>query len=213
MTLIIALIAMGLGALWCFFGWRFFLLLLPIWGLFVGFNVGTEAVAAIFGQGTFATLTSWAVGLVLAVVFAVLAWFWWYFAVALLAGSVGFALGQAAWGIIGSETGLIAFALGLVLAVVFAIGVLALNVPRLLVIVLSGLGGSAAILAGWFILTGAIPSDSIRWVLVGHEIASSWFYLIVWAVIAGAGMLAQLKTPEFGPTQYEYSRTTYRYGG
>lgn len=212
MTLIIALIAMALGALWCFFGWRFFLLLLPFWGLFVGFNVGTEAVRAIFGDGTFATLTSWAIGLVLALVFAVLSWLWWYFAVALLAGSVGFALGQAAWGLIGNESGLIAFLLGLVVAVVFAIGVLALNVPRLLVIVLSGLGGAAAILAGWFILTGSIPSDAISWVEVGKLISGSWFYLIVWGVIAAAGMVAQLVTPDMGTTRYEYSRTTYRYG-
>lgn len=211
MTLIIALIAMGLGALWCFFGWRFFLLLLPLWGLLVGFNVGTEAVTAIFGDGTFATVTSWAVGFVLALVFAVLSWFWWYFAVALLGASVGFALGQAAWGLIGSDTGLIAFVLGLVVAAVFGIGILALNVPRLLVIVLTGLGGAAAILAGWFILTGAIPADNIRWVMVGKEITDSWFYLIVWAVIAGAGMIAQLKVPEFGPTQYQYSKDVYRY--
>ncbi len=211
MTLIIALIAMAIGALWCFFGWRFFLLLLPLWGFLVGFSVGIEAITALFGDGTLATVTSWAVGFVLALIFAVLSWFWWYFAVAILAGSVGFALGQAAWGLIGSETGLIAFVLGLVLAVVFAVGVLALNVPRLLVIVLSGLGGSAAILAGWFILTGAIPSDSIRWVLVGKEITDQWWTLIAWAVIAGAGMIAQLKVPAFGPTQYEYSKETYRY--
>jgi hypothetical protein len=165
----------------------------------------------VFGDGTFATITSWAVGFVLALVFAVLSWLWWYFAVALLGASVGFALGQAAWGIIGSDTGLIAFLIGIVVAAVFGIGILVLNVPRLLVIVLSGLGGAMAILAGWFVLTGAIPSDNIRWVAVGKEIIDSWFYLIVWAVIAGAGMLAQLKVPDFGPTQFEYSKESYRY--
>ncbi len=211
MTLVIAIVAMLIGAAFAFAGWRFFLLLLPFWGLLVGFNVGTEVVTAIFGDGTFATVTSWAVGFVLALVFAVLSWMWWYFAVALLGASVGFALGQAAWGIIGSETGLIALVLGLVVGAVFGIGVLVLNVPRVLVIVLSGLGGAAAILAGWFVLTGAIPSDQIRWVMVGKEITSSWFYLIVWAVIAGAGMIAQLKVPDFGTTQFEYSKDSYRY--
>lgn len=211
MTLIIALIAMALGALWAFFGWRFFLLLLPFWGLLVGFNVGTEAVTAIFGDGTFATVTSWVVGFVLALVFAVLSWLWWYFAVALLAGSVGFALGQSIWGLIGSETGLIAFMLGIVLGAVFAIGVLVLNAPRYLVIVFSALGGAAAVLAGWFILTGAIPSEAINWVTVGQKIGDSLFYLIVWLAIAGAGMVAQLATPDFGTTRYEYSKTSFRY--
>ena len=92
-----------------------------------------------------------------------------------------------------------------------AIAVIALNVPRLLVIVLSGLGGAAAILAGWFILTGAIPADNIRWVMVGKEITDQWWTLVAWAVIAGVGILAQLTVPAFGPTQYEYSKETYRY--
>jgi hypothetical protein len=47
--------------------------------------------------------------------------------------------------------------------------------------------------------------------MVGKEITESWFYLIVWAVIAGAGMIAQLKVPEFGTTRYEYSKDVYRY--
>jgi hypothetical protein len=213
MTLIIALIAMGIGALWCFFGWRFFLLLLPLWGLFVGFNVGTEFVASVFGQGTFATITSWAVGAVLALVFAVLSWMWWYFAVAVLAGSVGFAIGQAAWGLIGSDTGLIAFAIGLVVGVVFAVAVLALNVPRLLVVLLSAFGGAAAIVAGFFILTGAIPPEALRWGEVGKELGSSMLAVVGLIVLTIAGIIVQYKVPlGFGTTQYEYGRESYRYG-
>ena len=63
MQFIIAIIAVLVGAAFCFGGFRFFLLLLPIWGFVVGFNVGTDAVTAIFSDGTFATVTSWVVGL------------------------------------------------------------------------------------------------------------------------------------------------------
>jgi len=162
MQFIIALVAAVIGLAFAFGGWRFFLILLPIWGLFVGFNVGTDAVSALFGDGTFATLTSWLVGLVFAVVFALFAYLYYYAAIALLGGAVGYAIGTAAWGLIGNEYGIIAFVIGLALGVVVAIAVLALNVPRLLVIVLTGLGGAAAILAGWFILTGQIPSGNIH---------------------------------------------------
>ena len=131
---------------------------------------------------------------------------------ALLGGSVGYILGSSAWGLIGGDpNGFIAFGIGLVVAVALAIAVLALNVPKLLVIVLTGLGGAATILAGWFILTGAIPTDNIHWTTVGKEILDSWFWLIVWGVIAAAGMLAQLRAPTFGPDSYELSRTSYRY--
>ena len=75
----------SIGAAFCFGGYRFFLLLLPLWGFLVGFNVGTDAVSAIFGDGTFATATSWVVGFVLALVFAAFSYFWYWVAIALLA--------------------------------------------------------------------------------------------------------------------------------
>jgi len=208
---IIALIAVLVGAAFCFAGFRFFLLLLPIWGFVVGFNVGTDATSAIFGDGTFATVTSWVVGFVLAILFAIFSYLWYWLAVALLGGSVGYIIGSSAWGLIGNEHGLVAFAIGLVCAVALAIAVLALNVPKLLVIVLSGLGGAAVILTGWFVLIGTIPTDDIHWTTVGHTITTSWFYLIVWGVLAAAGILAQMRAPTFGPDTYELSRSSYRY--
>ncbi len=211
MQFVIALVAVILGAAFCFGGWRFFLLLLPLWGLLVGFNVGTDAVSALFGDGTFATVTSWAVGLVLALVFAVLSYLFYYAAIAVMAGSAGYAIGAAAWGLIGNDQGVIAFVIGLVVAVVFAAVVLGLNVPRYLVVVLTGLGGAAAIVAGWFILTGQIPTDDIRWVAVGALIRDSWFWLIGWGVIAAAGIVAQLQVPKVGPDSYELDRSSYRY--
>jgi hypothetical protein len=211
MQLVIALLAVVLGLLICFGGWRFFLLLLPFWGLLVGFNIGTEATRALFGDGTFATLTSWAVGIVLALVFAALSWFYYYAAVALLAGGVGYALGASLWGIIGNEHGVIAFVIGLAVAVVFAIGTIALNVPRYLVVILTGFGGAAVIVAGWFILAGQVPVDNITWTQVGRIIAASWFWALVWALIGAAGIIAQLRAPAIGPDDYELDRTRYRY--
>ena len=200
-----------LGLAFAFGGWRFFLLLLPFWGFLVGFNVGTDATTALFGDGTFATLLSWAIGLVFAVGFALFSYLYYYGAIALLGGAVGYVIGTSAWGLIGNEYGLIAFVIGLAVGAVVAIVIIALNVPRLLVIVMTGLGGAAAVLAGWFILVGDIPTDSIHWTMVGALIRDSWFYLIVWGVIAAAGMLVQLVTPAIGPDTYELDRESYRY--
>jgi Domain of unknown function (DUF4203) len=211
MQFVIALVALAVGAAFCFGGFRFFLLLLPLWGFLVGFNVGTEAMNALFGDGTFATVTSWVVGFVLALVFAIASYLYYWLAIALLGGGVGYALGVSVWGLIGSETGVIAFVIGIIVGAVFAIGVLALNVPKYLVIVLSGLGGAAAILAGWFVLVGTIPTDNITWVTVGAEISKNWFWLIVWGVIAAAGILVQAINTSFGPDTYVLERERYRY--
>ena len=49
-------------------------------------------------------------------------------------------------------------------------------------------GGAARVGAG----AGEIPGAPPPFTEVGRLIRDSWFYLIVWAVIAAAGMLAQL---------------------
>ena len=212
MQIVVAILALVIGLAFAFGGWRFFLFLLPLWGFVVGFSLGTEAMRALFGDGTFATVTSWVVGFVIAVLFAVLSYLYYYLAIAVLAGTVGYALGASAWGIIGNEQGVIAFVIGLVVGLIFAAGVLILNVPRYLVIVLTGLGGAAAVLAGWFILIGKVPSDNVTWWQVGALIKDSWIYLIVWGLIAAAGILAQMRGPAMGPDTYQLDRTSYRYG-
>ena len=211
MQLVIAILAVVLGLLITFGGWRFFLLLLPFWGFLVGFNIGTEATRALFGDGTFATLTSWIVGFVLALLFAVLSYLYYYAAVALLAGYVGYMLGAATWGIIGNEHGVVAFIIGIVVGVVFAIGAIALQVPKMLVIVLTALGGAGVVVAGWFILTGQVPADDITWTRVGALIASSIIWFVVWLALAAAGILAQLRGPSMGPDTYELDKERYRY--
>lgn len=211
MQFITAIVALLVGAAFCFAGWKFFLLLLPIWGFVVGFNVGTDVISALFGDGTFATVTSWGVGLIVAIFFAIFAYLYYYLAVAVLAGGVGYAIGTSAWGIIGNEYGVIAFVIGLIVGVVFAVVALGLNVPKYLVIALTGLGGAVTILAGWFILIGKMPDNSIHWTVVGSLIRDSWFYLIVFGVIAAAGIVVQVASSSLGPKNYELDQASYRY--
>jgi hypothetical protein len=211
MQFVVAIVALLVGAAFCFAGFRFFLILLPIYGFVIGFNIGTDATTAIFGDGTFATVTSWVIGLVVAVVIAVLSYLFYYAAVALLGGAVGYAIGASAWGLIGNEYGAVAFVIGLVCGVALAVVVLLLNVPKYLVIVISGLGGAAAILAGWFVLIGKVPDDSIHWTVIGKLITENWLYLIIWGVLAAAGIIAQMRAPAIGPDAYELERDSYRY--
>ena len=212
MQFIVAIIALLIGAAFCFVGWRFFLILLPIWAFVIGFNVGTDAISAIFGDGTFATVTSWVVGFIAAVVFAIFSYLYYYVAVAILGGAVGYAIGTSAWGLIGNEYGFVAFVIGIVCAVILGAAILLLNVPKYLVIVLTGLGGAATVLAGWFVLIGKVPDNAIHWTVVGALIKDSWFYLIVWGVLAAAGIVVQVMASSIGPESYELERSRYRYG-
>ena len=88
------MIGLLFGAIICFGGYRFFLILLPFWGFFFGFGLGAQTVQALLGDAFFATVTSWVVGFVLAVAFAVLSYLFYIVAVALIAGLAGLRTGR-----------------------------------------------------------------------------------------------------------------------
>src|SRR4029434_9372030 len=87
------LFALLIGLAICFAGYRSFLILLPIWGFIFGFGVGAQALQSLFGVGFLSVATSWIAGFVVGAGFAVLSYLFYAFAVGLIAGSLGYALG------------------------------------------------------------------------------------------------------------------------
>src|SRR5215204_2217083 len=93
--LIVGLFAILIGAAFCFAGFKWFLILLPIWGFLAGFVFGSNLVFHIFGadHGFFESALAIVVGLIAGVAFAVLSYLYYYFAVILLGASLGYLLG------------------------------------------------------------------------------------------------------------------------
>src|SRR5438874_8254917 len=139
-NIIIGLLVVLLGALFCFVGYRFFRILIAIWGFFAGFNLGTAAMTSLFNNAFLGTTTGIVLGLVIGVVFALLAYFFYYFAVVLLGATAGYDLGSGFIGAIGlNNPGFIAVIVGVALAVVFALVLLLFNLPKLLILVFTAL--------------------------------------------------------------------------
>ena len=61
-TIVAAAITMCFGLVLAFLGYRFFLVLLPIFGFFFGLAFGAHSIQALFGDGFLATTSSWVVG-------------------------------------------------------------------------------------------------------------------------------------------------------
>jgi len=205
-VLFVGLLALLLGAAFCFIGYRFFRILIPIWGFFAGFFFGAQGVVSLFGGGFLSTVTSWVIGLVVGLIFAALAYFFYYAAVVILGGSVGYSIGTGLIAALGlSQQGFIAVIVGLVVAVALAILIIILNLPKILIIVFSALGGASTIVAGFLLLLGRIPLASFGYGTVSAIILNSWLWLIVWLVLAGAGMVVQWRSSQ----QYtlEWSQT------
>ena len=180
------------GAAFCFAGYRFFRILITIWGFFAGFNLGTAAMTALFNNAFLGTTTGIVLGLVIGLVFAVLAYFFYYFAVVLLGATAGYDLGSGFIGAIGlNNPGFISVIVGVALAVVFALVILLFNLPKLLIMVFTALGGAVAMLAGLLILLGQVKVAYLQYGDAVALVRASWFWSIVAIALAVVGFLAQ----------------------
>ncbi|MGC4066820.1 MAG: hypothetical protein QM784_19725 [Polyangiaceae bacterium] len=79
---VLGLLAIIVGALFCFQGYLALRLIIPIWGALAGFSVGAGFVAEITGDGFLSTGVSWIVGIAVALLFAVVAYL--YYAVSVV---------------------------------------------------------------------------------------------------------------------------------
>ncbi len=190
-TFLIGLFALVVGAAFWLAGYRFILFLLPIWGFFAGFSIGASSMVALFGGGFLSTTTSWLVGLVVGLIFAILSYLFYYLAVTLLGAAVGYMIGTGFMALLGISPGFLSFVVGVLVAAVLAGLVLLLNVPKLLLIVLSAMGGAATMIAGLLLILGQIPLDALQYGVVGSVIKDSWFWLLSWLVAAAIGVVVQ----------------------
>ena len=204
---LLGIIALAVGAAFTFYGFKFFLILLPLWAFVAGFAAGAQAMSVLFGEGFLTTVLGWVIGFLTGAVFAVLSYLWYWAAVALLGGLVGYQLGVGLLALI-SLTGIVSVAIGVLLGVVFAVGTIVLGVPRALVVVLTALGGAATIVAGALLILGRVKVDQLDTGVVGAIIYDNVLWLLAFAVVAALGIIWQLRQPSaesLDSTQWRYA--------
>jgi hypothetical protein len=192
-TIMGAAILLFLGSLVALAGYRLFLILLPIYGFFFGLSFGAHSVQALFGDGFLSTTTSWVVGFFAGLLFAVLSYLFWVFAVALVAGSLGYALVAGFFGLFDVDLNALVWIIGVALGLVFAIGAIALSLQKAVVIVATSLLGAWSVIGTFlFLFTSATPEsiadDGVKIVLDDHPL---WF--LVFAAVAAFGMVFQFQ--------------------
>jgi Domain of unknown function (DUF4203) len=190
--IVVGLLAIVVGGVWMTYGLKAFFILLPFWAFFVGLLAGAQWSAEFLGEGFFGTVTSWAIGLVAGLVLGLLAYFWYYAAIILLGATVGYTLGSGFLVALGFD-GFLSIVLGVIVGVLLGIAVLVLNVPALLVIVLSAFGGAAAVVNGFWILLGQIQLDAIDGGLAEGLIKGGAITFVAWLLLAAFGIWYQMR--------------------
>jgi hypothetical protein len=191
--ILVGLLAIGAGAAWAFFGLRFFAILLPIWAFFFGLTAGIDFASNIFADGAIGTVLSWGIGLVFGVVLALISFFWYYAAVTIAVGALGYLLGAGLVSALGIDSGFLQFIAGMVVGAIFAVGAFVLAFPAVLVIVVSAASGAAAVVNGALILLGQIKVEALTDGVFGSLIKNGAVATIAWVVIAVAAVLFQTR--------------------
>jgi len=195
-AIVIGLLAILVGLAFTFSGYRLFLILLPVWGFFVGFFFGAEMVSVIFGTGFLADVTGFVVGFVCALIFAVASYLWYWLAVTILGASVGYAVGIGLVGFLGISNNFINVVIGLLFAIVFAVAAIWLRLPKYLAIVLTAAGGAFAAIAGLAILFGKLKVADIgtKGSTLGAIQDLPWLWLAAAIVLAAIGIAYQMRS-------------------
>lgn len=197
-----AMVLLFLGWILAFAGYRLFLILLPIYGFFVGISIGAHSVQALFGDGFLSTTTSWVVGFFVGLIFAVLSYLFWVAAVAIVAGSLGYAIVAGLFSLLEADLDVLVWIIGVVVGVVFAIAALVLNLQKAVIIVSTAVMGAWTVVGTFlFLLGGSSPEElaetGARMILRDHPL---WY--VIFGVVAVVGALFQFRVNR----EYEMER-------
>lgn len=170
-------------------GYRWFRLLLPVWGFFVGLSIVTALVSGVFGQNFFSSAVACIPGVLVGLVFAALSYLYFSIAVLFWAGSVGFALGAGLLSALGINGWFIVFLAGAVGAIALIILASRADWKKYLPIVLTASAGATMILSAVLLLFGQ-PLDQLNWNTIFGPLGGSGSFLgiLIWLVLAGVGM-------------------------
>jgi hypothetical protein len=191
--LCMGLISLLSGLALVFLGYRLLWIILPIWGFFFGFALGAQTLQALFGIGFLATIASWIVGFFVGALFAVGSYLFYFVAVALLAGSFGYALGVGLLTAIGLDFGFIVWLVGIVAAVAVAAAVLYFDIQKYAVILITALGGTGVIVYTLLAAFGNLSLVELMFAPVLLALQDSFWWLLFFIVVAGTGVYVQLQ--------------------
>ena len=203
-TIIVGLLALILGMAFCFGGYKWFPILLPIWGLMTGFFVGAAAVSSIYGKSPLSIIIIIVAGSIVGILLAVAVYLFYNLAIILLTATLGYLIGEAITIHLGFNPGLIPIVVGLISAALVGFVAIRLHLPKYIIILFTSLTGSMAILGGFLLLTGQVTLESLRYGILGYilDYASTWGLLAI--ILAVFGLIFQLR----GSRNFELDLTT-----
>lgn len=194
--ILVGLLAVVAGLLFCFRGYLLMRIVIPLWGLFVGFALGGALVSAITERAFLGTVLGWIVGIVIGVVFAFIAYAYYAVAVVLTMATVGYLLGSTLMVALDVRWNWVVVAVGVVLAIVLALGAVIVDLPTVVLTVVTALSGATATIGGVMLIVNRLDLVDLGDDAVTASINASWGWWLAYLALAFAGVFAQVQATE-----------------
>jgi len=192
-TILVGIILLAFGIAFTFYGFRAFLILLPIIGFISGFYIGAEAMQIALNESFLATTLSIIVGLAAGVIGAFASYLFMIFGIIIVAGIMGFAIAAGILDLLGLDTGCIGFLVGLGTAGGAVWLTMRYKLVRYVLIVMTAILGANAILLSVLLFLNRVSVEDIVSPLgtIAPIMGDSTLYILLFVGLVGAGIYVQ----------------------
>jgi hypothetical protein len=187
--IVVGILALLTGAVFCFRGYLAMRLVIPVWGAFAGFLLGAGLAAG--DAGFLGNALGWLVGLGLAIVFGAIAYLYYEVSVIIGMMAIGFVLGTSLMVALGVTWSWVIVLSGVVLAVVLAFVAIVGDLPMVLLTVLTALAGASTMVAGLMLLFGTVNVEDFDIGATTEYVADDWWWFVIYGGLVVAGIIAQ----------------------
>jgi len=191
--ILLGLLAILAGGVMLFAGQFALRIVLPIWGFFAGFAFGAGIFAELADERFLGTALGWVSGLVFALIFALLAYFFYAVAVILAMAAFGFAIGSGLVVALGIDWNWVAVLVGVAVGAVIGIVSIVGNMPMVVLAVLSSVAGAVSVVGGLMLVFGILNSADFTQASFSSAVDASWIWWVLLVVLAVIGIVAQTR--------------------
>ncbi len=191
--IVVGLLAILAGGFLLFAGQFVLRMVLTIWGVFAGFALGAGLFARLADERFLGTVLGWVTGLVLAMIFATLAYLYYAMAVILAMAAFGFAIGSGLLLALGIGWNWVALVVGLAVGAILGLVSVVSNVPMIVLAVVSSIAGAVCVVAGLMLLVGSLNTADLTEsnLTTAIHVSPGWDLAVV--VLALVGIVAQAR--------------------
>jgi hypothetical protein len=194
--IIVGILAIVVGALFCFRGYIAMRFIIPIWGAFAGFILGASLVASFANEGFLASVLAWIVGFGVAMLFGLFAYLYYEVSVFIAMSAIGFALGTGLMVALGVTWSWLIILVGVAVGALLALFAIVGDLPMTILTVLTASAGATVSLAGVFLLLDVISVGDLTDGSTTQQIGDDWWWYAIYLVLVVAGIISQVRSTE-----------------